>query len=83
MKAQAQPNANTDTNMNANINPLQQTLPPSSINNNDMQAVELDGSYLVIRVSHQRATVTKANVRCLLIIHFRKWKMITLAYSVR
>ncbi|KAM3586200.1 ubiquitin-specific protease otu1 [Umbelopsis sp. WA50703] len=49
MKAQAQPNANTDTNMNANINPLQQTLPPSSINNNDMQAVEVDGSYLVIR----------------------------------
>ncbi|KAG2182353.1 hypothetical protein INT43_007283 [Umbelopsis isabellina] len=49
MESQGQANANTDTKTKEPSKPSQSIAPPSIVSNNGDEAVEVDGSYLVIR----------------------------------
>lgn len=62
MDGQRQANANTDTQTKEPVNAPQSIAPPSIVSNNNDEVVEVDGSYLVIRVSDHKGTVTKGIV---------------------
>lgn len=50
VEGQGQANTNSDTKTKEPGQPSQSVAPPSSSSSNDDEAVEVDGSYLVIRV---------------------------------